>query len=342
MATKITRKSVALTREQKLKRYEDKNTEWTGAEQNISEAFIDFKMDRLKKGSSKATLAAYDRMFKKLIAHYDTLTKGNGGATPVNWLVDDIAQVAFVQSLGKVSPQTVNHYLRHYRAFGNYCEEMGFIEGFKCPIKEVEPPAKEVYTPEELQALTLKPLENASFQEWRNYTVIMLLLSTAARTNSIINLKIKDVDLDSGYVTYNITKTRKVNRIGLEKKTLAALKRFIEEWRNSEDYEPEDYLFTNEYNEQLTRHGLYKAITNYAHKRGVSRTGLHLFRHTFAKEFLTSGGNQFALKKILGHSDMKMVNRYTNLYDSDVKEDIECFSPAARLKNSGKITKKKR
>jgi site-specific recombinase XerD len=53
----------------------------------------------------------------------------------------------------------------------------------------------------------------------------------------------------------------------------------------------------------------------------------HKFRHTGATLFLRNGGNAFALKEILGHSTMTMVNRYVHLAQVDIDEAHRQASP---------------
>jgi hypothetical protein len=53
----------------------------------------------------------------------------------------------------------------------------------------------------------------------------------------------------------------------------------------------------------------------------------HKFRRTGATLFLRNGGNAFALKKILGHSTMTMVNRYVHLAQIDIDDAHRRASP---------------
>lgn len=46
---------------------------------------------------------------------------------------------------------------------------------------------------------------------------------------------------------------------------------------------------------------------------GVSRIRFHDLRHTFASHFMMNGGNIYTLHAILGHSDIKMTQRYAHL-----------------------------
>jgi integrase/recombinase XerD len=49
-------------------------------------------------------------------------------------------------------------------------------------------------------------------------------------------------------------------------------------------------------------------------------------RHTFAKNYLLNGGDNFSLQKILGHSSLASVRIYLNLFASDIKMQHRQFS----------------
>ncbi|MFZ5969026.1 MAG: tyrosine-type recombinase/integrase [Bacillota bacterium] len=74
--------------------------------------------------------------------------------------------------------------------------------------------------------------------------------------------------------------------------------------------EAEDYLFPSQYGGKATRNSIQQAIRTYNLTRGVVKTSIHLFRHTFAKNWIQNGGNIFQLQKILGHSSLKMVTHF--------------------------------
>ena len=353
---KIISKSEEMTlQKERLRQYNENNTlddDFTEDNVSLKYAFSNFIVDRTERQCSKTTLDGYKRMYKKLVEHYNTFTKGNGEEMSISWLVREGAQAFFMAHLqaakgrdGKpVNQQTINHTLRHYRAFGHFCEDKGFISGFKCPIKEVEPEIKQTYTNEELQKLTKRPKDGAGFEEWRNYTMVVFMLATGARTNSIINIQLKDIDLKGGYITINTTKTHKTTVLGLENRAHRELIHYVNEFRDFEDTKLTDYLFCNSYGQQLTRHGFYKAIATYNKSRGVDKTSPHLFRHTFTKNWLLSGGDAFALARTLTHSSLDMTMKYTNLYSSDIKGEINEHSALSQLRRrSGKtLTTQKR
>ena len=139
---------------------------------------------------------------------------------------------------------------------------------------------------------------------------------------------------------FNTTKAHKTVCIPMEKALAKVLKEYITYWGSSSE---DDYLFFNEYGEQLTRGGLCKAIANYNKRRGVNKTSIHLFRHTFVKKWVQSGKDIFSLKKILTHSELAMVERYANIYSNDLEEAINQDSILSQQKTrNGQTIKTKR
>ena len=175
--------------------------------------------------------------------------------------------------------------------------------------------------------LLIKPDIN-DYEKYRNYIIIVLLMSTGARCNTILNIKLSDLDLNEGTVTFNTTKTNKTVVVPLEKKAIRDLKEYVLRWRHCSKY---GYLFFNAYGEQLTRGGLSKAIASYNKSRGVEKTSIHLFRHTFAKHWIRNNGDVFRLQKMLGHSSLDMTRNYVNMFSSDLKEGFDTFSPLDKM-----------
>lgn len=331
--TKITNKKKSTTfeiKQQRLAKYSQEFTE-SDYQFTIDEAYTRFRFYQTEKRNSKATIDFYERFYKKFSAFIDVKNTPITALTTMQGL-----QGLFMKSLGDVNVQTVNAYLRGYRTFGNYCEHQGYIDGFKCPIKEVQPQIKQVYTDSEIKKLLIKPnIDN--FEQYRNYTIIVLLLSTGARSNTILNIKLSDLDLDEGTIVFNTTKANKTVIVPLEKKAIRDLKEYVLNWS---DCSKDGYLFFNAYGEQLTRGGLSKAIASYNKSRGVEKTSIHLFRHTFAKKWLTSGGDIFTLQKILTHSELDMVKRYLNLYSSDLVSAVNEHSILAQTRTRSGFTVK--
>ena len=176
-------------KESTIERNEARNASLLNDEE-LSEVSIEFcynlfMLRQMERGNRKPTLDFYERFFKKYFAFLESM--GQSKESSVDFLVVEGTRLGFQASLGDVNEQTVNAYLRGYRAFGNFCEEEGFITGFHCPIKEKELPAKDCYTQKEQDKLTVKP-DIRDMTEFRNYTIIRLLLATGIRTSNILNM----------------------------------------------------------------------------------------------------------------------------------------------------------
>lgn len=309
----------------------------------FARAYHQFETYQINKGNSPQTINFYKSFYRKFSKFIEEFFNGDITETDIRVLESEATLKTFIGWMQEqeVGEQTINAYLRGYRAFGKFCLEREFISKFHCSIREVQPPIKEVYTPKELEALMKRP-SVSDFVNFRCYCVISLILNTGARCNTILNIKIKDIDFEAGYITFNTLKNRSVVRLGLEHKTQRDLADWVQYWRLEKDATKEDYLFCNEYGEQLSRSALTQSIARYNRAHGVEKTSLHLLRHTYAKNWITSGGDIVTLAQVLTHKELNMVKRYANLYNTDVKKAIEVHSTIAQMKQKSGNTLKTR
>ena len=64
-------------------------------------------------------------------------------------------------------------------------------------------------------------------------------------------------------------------------------------------------------------------LYHYNKNRGLATTGIHRYRHTFAKQWILNGGNVVALSRLLGHSSLDITQNYINLLVSDVAKQVQ-------------------
>lgn len=99
-----------------------------------------------------------------------------------------------------------------------------------------------------------------------------------------------------------------------------------------------DYIFLTNYGEQLTRDHFRKRLNGYAKGAGITKkVHPHLFRHTAATMFLESGGDIRHLQLLLGHTDLRMVLRYTHLSKESLINQHEKYSAMNQI--TGKLNK---
>lgn len=147
-----------------------------------------------------------------------------------------------------------------------------------------------------------------------------MLFSTGIRQHSLIELKVKDIDFDNLILNVRVTKTRKPLLIPLNVSMINILKSFLV---HRQFIDIDDWLFCNVYGKKLTKSTSYHMLYEHNHRQGVTTTGLHRYRHTFAKQWILNGGSVVTLSKLLGHSNLNTTQNYINLLVSDISKQVE-------------------
>jgi integrase/recombinase XerD len=65
---------------------------------------------------------------------------------------------------------------------------------------------------------------------------------------------------------------------------------------------------------------------------GLPQSGFHLLRHTFATQYLRSGGDVVRLSIILGHSEVSTTMKYLHLLTEDLQRPHQSLSILNRLR----------
>ncbi len=317
-----------------------------------------FFSDRIGKGNAEQTIKHYQQSTRKIAKFlaYRDMDEETYGKTdneeliimgldvPISVFDSDEFDMdfrMFLLEVEQVSEQTVSTYFRDYRAIAYFAMEKRLIKERAITVKYIEADIKEVYTASELDLLLKRPSKDCEFWEYRDWVVINYLLATGNRIGTIVNIKVSDLDFEENMVAVNVQKNKKKSRIPLENgKLVRILKEYIDEWlSDGNGGYVSMYLFPSSYadeNRPMNRISLGRSIAAYNKAHGVQKTSVHLFRHTFVKNWIMKGGDLHSLQKIMGHSTLDMVTHYANLYDTDLKEKVDSYSLLATHKSAQK------
>ena len=122
------------------------------------------------------------------------------------------------------------------------------------------------------------------------------------------------------------------NREGYEMPISDECYPIISEYMKIRGGEPDDFLFCNQFGKQLSGDGLRTIMYKYNKSCDVEKTGIHIFKNTFAKNWLLEGGSVKKLQHALGHECSRMVDEYARLYGRELREEFSKFTPLAKLK----------
>ena len=287
---------------------------------SFKDLFSDFI--RIKKYSnlSEYTLIYYQRCFDYFAKFFDV--GSSCSCITIDTIYDYIAYQSEKLSINEI---TINTNLRGLKAILYYGMEMGYLSYFKIKLLKTEKEIKEVYTNEELTLLLKRPdVKKCSFAELRSWAITNYLLATGNRLSTLANLKIGDIDFNNNEIILRKTKNRKQYIIPLSEELAIVLKDYLSYRKGTSK---EDCLFCSVYGDKLSNRGIQDSIQKYNNKRGVFKTSIHIYRHTFAKHYLLNGGDIFRLKEILGHSSIEIVKEYVNMFLGDLKKDFNTFNP---------------
>lgn len=236
----------------------------------------------------------------------------------------------FLQQKG-IKSTTIYTYLRGLKRMLNYFMNEGLIAQFTIDLPKMETPTKEVYTEEELRRLLKKPnLKKCRFTEYRNWVIINYLVGTGQRRNTITNIRIGDLDLDSKLVVLRVTKNKRETILPLTESLVLVLKEYLRYRGGTKD----DYLFCSQEGKKIGNDSLTNAIRKYNHKRGVEKSSIHLFRHTFAYMCMKNDMDIMRIQKLLGHARIETTQNYLRQFGfSDLQKDYERFNPLESLKD---------
>ena len=148
-------------------------------------------------------------------------------------------------------------------------------------------------------------------------------LATGNRLRTAINLQIGHLDFENNLVFMGKTKNGRQQLIPMSK----SLSEILQEYLIYRKGKADEYVFCDCRGKQLTRDGTTTIINKFHRSRGVEKTSVHAYRHTFAKKWILNGGDIFRLQKILGHSSVEMVKNYVEMFSNDLQQDFDVFNP---------------
>jgi integrase len=144
------------------------------------------------------------------------------------------------------------------------------------------------------------------------YPAVLVALHTGGRKNEVMHLRWRDVDLTQGVVRFMRTKNGERRAVPVAGAALASLR------TRGEGQRPDAWVFP--------RHdGLKPILIESAWQVAKRRAGLvdfhfHDLRHTAASYLAMSGASLLEIASILGHRNMKMVQRYSHLSTGHLAE----------------------
>ncbi len=234
------------------------------------------------------------------------------------------------QQTRPVKPRTVKDYHGSLRCLFNWIVAEGALDATpmaRVPVPVDRPDVIQPFT--EAQVNAALAAARKSRHPRRDEAILLFLLDTGVRAAELCGLRFSGLDMSAKRATVE-GKGGKSRPVYFGRTTARALWQYLKQ----DGREPEDPVFISERGESFTRSGLAQLIDRLGTLARITSTRCspHTFRHTFAVTFLRSGGNQFTLMQLLGHTNIQMTAKYVKLAEADAENAHRQCSPVERLR----------
>lgn len=153
------------------------------------------------------------------------------------------------------------------------------------------------------------------------HDMALFSLHTGARAGEVFNLRWADVDISQGLLIFKDTKSGKNRPAFLTEDVKVMLTS-----RQCENTDGDALVFPGKGGVKITQisDSFNRAVTAIKLNEGCTdrlmKVTFHTLRHTFASWLAMDGVNPFHLKELMGHSDLKLTERYSHLSNDALRE----------------------
>ena len=277
--------------------------------QEASRSFINYAQITHKDG----TLRFYKQKLRRLSDYF-----GNRQLEDINHI--DI--INFISDYKETNPEvtnaTINKYIQTLKVMRNVLTAKPLNMN---KLKEEKRLSRTISDKDLNKIFEHYTSENVMFEpiSIRNHLIFRLLLDTGLRINELLNLKVEDVIMKQRTIHVKVTKTSTERYVYFTDETANLMKKYAKQFRI------EDYIFIDMIQRKRLSNSAVQNICARLEKRLKLSDHIrpHKWRHTFATNFLKSGGDIETLRLILGHTNLLTTQRYLHIDNSHVRKEYQ-------------------
>ncbi len=202
--------------------------------------------------------------------------------------------------------QTVNVYLNAIKFF--YREVMGIHTPLHINFAKTPSRLPVVLSRSEIEKII------QSISNTKHRTMISLGYGAGLRVSEVVNIAVCDIDLEQQVLTVSQGKGKKDRITVIPISLLQDLRAF------ADAKEKRQYLFESERGGKLTTSTLQKVFDRACTAAGIRKNAtFHSLRHSFATHLLENGTDIRYVQELLGHSNIRTTQRYTQVTNPALK-----------------------
>lgn len=266
----------------------------------------------VEKGLSANTRSAYSR---DLAGYLDFLEKaGRRKSSDVN--TADIASFMVTLQKRSIAPRSRARCLSAIRMFHKFLMIEGYAD--RNPATIIEAPRMLHKLPQFLDVREVDALfaacSGGSGEDLRDLAMLELLYATGLRVSELVNLKLREVNLDSGYLM-TVGKGNKERLVPIGESARVRLAVYLDTVRQKLDPQRQNpYAFLSRLGRAMSRQAFWNIIKKRAEMAAIRKNiSPHTLRHSFATHLLENGADLRSVQIMLGHADLASTQIYTHV-----------------------------
>ena len=219
--------------------------------------------------------------------------------------------------------------LSSLRTFFKFLKNEKIVESN--PAKLVEKPKDQVELPKTISEDEIEELLNQFDDDLlgrRDYALFELIYSSGMRISEAVSLDVSSWRREEKAINV-IGKRNKERIVFVGDIAFDAVEEYLWNVRPkllSKKNQKEQALFLNRRGGRLTRQAAHLRFQECTKTLGLDAT-IHTLRHSFASHMIKNGADIRSVQEMLGHSDIKTTQIYTQLDTSTLLEAYDKFSP---------------
>lgn len=284
----------------------------------LLKAFLDYLL--LEKKYSQLTVNAYKKDIESFIAFISSEEETNtiqetNYSQIRSWIVNLVQK--------GITNRSINRKISALNGFFKFLLKIEEVKLNPLSKHKALKTSKKVQIPfseNEINTVLDQINHNQDFEGVRNKLIIELFYSTGIRRIELINIKLKDVDLENKTIKI-LGKRNKERIIPLLNMVMDSVEIYKLERNKLETITDNEYLFLTKKGVKVYETLVYRIINDYFSKASTKvKKSPHILRHSFATHLLNQGAELNAVKELLGHSSLAATQVYTHNSIAELKK----------------------
>jgi len=236
-------------------------------------------------------------------------------------------------------PKTIRNHLYSIKIYYNYLQKTGQRQDHPCKSLNLKDQInraihiESLYTMQQMEQFLSEHKTKQSFLQRRDEIMISLLIYQALTNTEIVNLEIKDINLEEGKIYIRTEKgkaknTNKSRTLALKPKQILLIDRHLNQDRPGLQKRSEitsEKLLLTKYGKPIKPAAINRKI-NHGHKKFMKMTPLKI-RQSVIHQKLKEGHNVRLVQAFAGHRSILSTEAYQTNKLEELKQGINKFHP---------------